>query len=296
MTWERAQRDFLRYLKLERRMSDNTLYAYSKDVVKLAKWSIDNNLSPTQISLESLREFLKITQLSPRSQARLVTSIKTFFRYLVYDEVLSVDPTRLLSAPKIGRKLPDFLTAEEIDKMIKVIDRSTPEGERNQVILEVLFACGMRVSELINLHLTDIFPKQGVLRIIGKGDKERLVPIHDLGLKKLNDYIHQVRVHQVIQPGEEDIVFLSRRGKRMARSSIFTFIKNTAISAGIKKNIGPHTFRHSFATALVNVGIDLRIIQQLLGHESITTTEIYAHLSDDKLRKAIDKFQSGGSD
>lgn len=290
MTWEGGIKNFSRYLKLERGLSENTLMAYKRDIEKLAHWCVENEISPNQVQLETLRKFLHShASLSPRSQARLITSLKTFFRFLVYDEALPEDPTTLLEAPRVGRKLPDYLSESEVDQMITSIDRSTLEGERNRAILEVLFACGLRVSELIHLRLSDYFPKEGILRVIGKGDKERLVPIHPYAIEVLDHYLHQVRVHQEIKYGEEDIVFLSKRGKRLARSTVFTFIKELAEKAGIRKNIGPHTFRHSFATALVNNGADLRVVQQLLGHESITTTEIYSHLNEQKLRDAISR-------
>lgn len=289
MTWEGILKDFMRYLKLERGLSENTLMAYRRDIEKLAHWSIDNEIAPDSIQLESIRKFLTDQkQLSARSQARLITSIKTLYRFLIYDDAIQEDPTALLEAPKLGRKLPDYLNEDEVDSMITQIDRSTLEGERNRAILEVLFACGLRVSELINLRLSDYFPKDGILRVFGKGDKERLVPIHPYAVEVLEYYVHQIRIHMDVKYGEEDIVFLSKRGKRMGRSTVFTIIKDLAERAGITKNIGPHTFRHSFATALVNNGADLRIVQQLLGHESITTTEIYSHLEETKLREAIE--------
>lgn len=289
MTWEAAIRDFSRYLKLERGLSKNTLSAYIRDIEKLADWSTEAKVSPKKVDLEVLRKFLADQQsLSPRSQARLITSIKSLFRFLVYDDALKTDPTELLEAPKIGRKLPDYLSDSEIDNMISNIDLSTDEGERNKAILEVLYGCGLRVSELIEMRLSDLFPKDEIIRVIGKGDKERLVPIHSVAMKVLMRYIHEVRIHNNPKHGEEDIVFLSKRGKRMGRSTVFTMIKQLAEKSGIRKNIGPHTFRHSFATALVNNGADLRAVQQLLGHESITTTEIYAHLNDNKLRAAIE--------
>lgn len=290
MTWEQCSKQYLRYLKLERGLSDNTVEAYLRDVSKLSSWAIENEIQPKAVHLETLRQFLKAqSNLSARSQARLITSIKGLFQYLVYDKCLESDPTSLLDSPRIGQHLPDFLTHEEVEKMLMAIDRSTPEGERNHTIIEVLYACGMRVSELINLRLSDIFPKEGFLRVIGKGDKERLVPIHDEALRRLEIYIRQIRSHIDTLPGESDIVFLSKRGKRMGRSTVFTFIQQTAEKAGINKSIGPHTFRHSFATVLVNHGADLRVVQQLLGHESITTTEVYTHLNDNELRKAIQK-------
>lgn len=290
MTWEGTLRDFRRHLKLERGLSENTLAAYGKDVEKLSLWAVENALSPRQINLESLREFLKTqSSLSARSQARLITSIKTFFKFLVFDGVLESDPTELLESPRIGRKLPDYLTDEEIDKMIQSIDLSQEGGERNKAILEVLYGCGLRVSELISLRLSDIHKNEGIIRVIGKGDKEQLVPIHDGALRVLLRYIQEVRIHDDPLPGEEDIVFLSRRGKRLARSTVFTFIVQIARAVGITKKIGPHTFRHSFATALVNNGADLRVVQQLLGHESITTTEIYTHLNETQLRQAMEK-------
>lgn len=290
MTWESAIKSFSRYLTLERGLSKNTVSAYRSDLDKLSTWAHEHNLSPAGISLESIRKFLSDhNYLSARSQARMITSFKGFYRFLVYDEALTTDPTELLEAPKIGRKLPDYLTHEEIDRMIGSIDRSTAEGERNRAMLEVLYASGLRVSELTQLRISDVFPKDGILRVIGKGDKERLVPIHAHALKALELYLNEVRVHQKILKGEEDFVFLSKRGKRMARNSVFVMIVNLAEKAGIRKKIGPHTFRHSFATVLVNNGADLRVVQQLLGHESITTTEIYTHLNESELRAAIDK-------
>ncbi len=288
MTWANSIRDFERYLKLERGLSQNTIDAYSRDVRILADWASENNVTIKGLQLESLRKFLASLKIAPRSQARLLTSIKTFFRFLILENQLEENPADLLESPRLGRKLPEFLSESEVDKLVESIDRSTDEGERNYAILELLYACGFRVSELINLRLSDVFPKEGVIRVIGKGDKERLVPIHDHALRVMERYIREVRIHSDIKRGEEDIVFLSKRGKRMARSTVFTMIRNLAEKAGIRKNIGPHTFRHSFATALVNRGADLRVVQQLLGHESITTTEIYTHLSDNKLRKAMD--------
>jgi integrase/recombinase XerD len=225
--------------------------------------------------------------MGARSQARLVSGLKAFFRYPLPADTIETDPSELLESPRTGRKLPDFLTVNEIDKMISGIDLSTPGGERNKAIMEILYGCGLRVSELISLRITDIYPKEGYLRIIGKGNKERLVPIGSRALKQLNIYIDSVRVHHKPGKADEDTIFLNKNGKRLSRQMVFYIVKNLAEKAGIKKTISPHTLRHSFATHLVEGGADLRAVQEMLGHVSITTTEIYTHLDREFIRQNI---------
>lgn len=231
--------------------------------------------------------------MTSSSQARIISGIRTFYKYCLLEEVSSVDPAVLLEAPKLKRSLPDVLSTEEIENIIEQIDLSTPEGTRNKAILETLYSCGLRVSEAVNLKLSQLFMDVGFVRVIGKGNKERLIPIGSSAIKYINVYKNNVRVHQPIQPGEEDILFLNRRGKRLSRVMIFLIIKDLVKKAGITKTISPHTFRHSFATHLVEGGADLRAVQEMLGHESITTTEIYTHLDREFLRKTLEEFHPG---
>jgi integrase/recombinase XerD len=228
--------------------------------------------------------------LAAHSQARIISGIKGFYKYMIIEKKISDDPTVLVDAPKLGRKLPDTLDVNEINELLEAIDHSKPEGARNRAILEVLYSSGLRVSELINLRKTNLFLEAGFIRVIGKGNKERLVPIGSEAIKYLNIYLEQSRVHIEIKPGEEDMVFLNRRGKRLTRVMIFTIIKNLAAAAGIRKKISPHTFRHSFATHLIEGGADLRAVQEMLGHESITTTEIYTHLDKTYLKQIIKDY------
>jgi len=245
---------------------------------------------PGKVTLQVLKEFvswLNKTGMSPRSQARLVSALKAFFKYLLLENIIESDPSELLDSPRTGRKLPDFLTIKEIERMISQIDLSTPEGERNKAIMEVLYGCGLRVSELIALKITDIHPKAGYIRIIGKGNKERLVPVGTKALKQLYIYLDSARVHIDPAKADADTVFLSKRGKRLSRQMVFYIVKDLAEKAGIKKTISPHTLRHSFATHLVEGGADLRAVQEMLGHVSITTTEIYTHLDREFIRQNI---------
>ena len=295
MLWESEIRDFKNYLKLERGLSDNSIEAYLRDINKLKEFclglerpiNIETVITPTLTSfLVALNQF----GLSAHSQARIISGIKAFYKYLVLEKRIDNDPTILIDAPKLGRKLPDTLDLHEIDILLETIDHSKPEGTRNRAILEVLYSSGLRVSELTNLKLSNLFLEPGFLRVVGKGNKERLVPIGSEAIKYLNIYLKEVRAKQKIKKGEEDIVFLNRNGGRLSRVMIFTVIKNLAASAGLKKKVSPHTFRHSFATHLVEGGADLRAVQEMLGHESITTTEIYTHLDKGYLKQIIEEF------
>ena len=293
--WEPYKKGFKAYLQLERSLSGNSIEAYLNDIEKLTSFlQAQNDLkNPSEVQLTDLQKFVQWVAslgMTATSQARIISGIRTFYKYCLLEDISSVDPTTLLEAPKLKRALPDVLTFEEIENVIAQIDLSTPEGTRNKSILETLYSCGLRVSEVVNLKLSQLYLDVGFIRVIGKGNKERLVPIGDSAVKYINIYRTTVRVHQTIQPGEEDIVFLNRRGKRLTRVMIFLIIKDLVKKAGIKKNISPHTFRHSFATHLVEGGADLRAVQEMLGHESITTTEIYTHLDREFLRKTLEQF------
>lgn len=296
--WEPYKKGFKAYLQLERSLSGNSIEAYLQDIEKLTGFLVANNIkkNPAELELAELQQFIKwVAELgmTDTSQARIISGIRTFYKYCLLEDISSVDPTTLLEAPKLRRKLPDVLSFDEIENLIGHIDLSTSEGTRNKAILETLYSCGLRVSEVVNLKLSQLFLDVGFVRVIGKGNKERLVPIGSSAIKYINLYRATVRVHQIIQPGEEDILFLNRRGKRLTRVMIFLIIKELVKNAGIKKSISPHTFRHSFATHLVEGGADLRAVQEMLGHESITTTEIYTHLDRDFLRKTLEQFHPG---
>jgi len=293
MSWESTIIGFKNYLTIERSLSANSVEAYIHDVKKLAGFAKEKKKTELQIERSDLSEF--ITNISKsgvaaRSQSRIISGIKAFYKYLIMEDYIINDPTALLESPKIGLKLPDTLSIEEIDKLIGAIDLSKKQGERNRAMLEILYSCGLRVTELISLKLSNISFEEGFIKVIGKGDKERLAPIGSTALKYLNIYINEVRNHQKIQKGHEDIVFLNRRGKQLTRVMIFTIIKQLAEKLSLKKNISPHTFRHSFATHLIQGGADLRAVQEMLGHESITTTEIYTHLDKEYLKEAIIQF------
>lgn len=293
MNWERARHLFSQYLTLERSLSENSVQAYLHDVGLLEQYCRQVQVAPDDVTFAHLQQFLEYINglgMSPHSQARIISGIKSFCRFLLFEGIISKDPTTLLEAPKLGRRLPDTLSYHEIVTLLEAIDHSTPEGQRNRAMLEVLYSSGLRVSELINLRLTNIYDDIGFLRIMGKGNKERLVPIGKDALKYLTIYREEVRVHTPVISGHENVVFLNRRGKKLSRVMVFTIIKNLAEKAGIKKKISPHTFRHSFATHLLEGGADLRVVQELLGHESITTTEIYTHLDRDYLRQVIQEF------
>jgi integrase/recombinase XerD len=293
MSWEKSILEFKSYLKIERSLSDNTIDSYLRDVRKLSDFSQEKNLNELQITRTEVKEFIADINkegISARSQSRIISGIKAFYKYLILEDYLKVNPTELIESPKIGMKLPDTLSVIEIDSLISAIDLSHPQGERNRAILEVLYSCGLRVSELTNLKLSNIRFKEGYVKVVGKGNKERFAPIGGVAIKFLKIYLKEIRTHQDIKKGSEDIVFLNRRGKQLTRVMIFTIIKDLATKIGMKKKISPHTFRHSFATHLIEGGADLRAIQEMLGHESITTTEIYTHLDREYLREAIIQF------
>ena len=293
MSWEKSIKEFKSYLKIERSLSDNTIDSYLRDVQKLAKFSVDKDLNELKITKAEVKEFIvEINKegISARSQSRIISGIKAFYKYLILEDYITVNPTELIESPRIGMKLPDTLSIIEIDSLISSIDLSHPQGERNRAILEVLYSCGLRVSELTNLKLSNIRFKEGYVKVLGKGNKERFAPIGGTAIKYLKIYLEEIRNHQTIKKGSEDIVFLNRRGNKLTRVMIFTIIKQLAEKIGLKKKISPHTFRHSFATHLIEGGADLRAIQEMLGHESITTTEIYTHLDREYLRDAILQF------
>lgn len=288
--WEIKMRDFVNYLKIERGLAENSIFAYQRDVVKLKEFCEPLELTPTQVSFDTLKQFLNELYdlgLSARSQARVISGVKQFYSFIILEGELNEDPSELIELPRVGKKLPVFLTIEEVDKLLAAIDLSKAEGHRNKAMIETLYSCGLRVSELINLKFSDIYFDQGFIRIIGKGNKERLVPVSPSVEKEISIYVNGTRNHQVIQKGYEDYVFLNRRGRNLTRVMIFTIVKNLAESIGLPKKISPHTFRHSFATHLIEGGANLRAIQEMLGHESITTTEIYTHLDKSFIREAI---------
>ena len=288
--WERYIKDFVSYLKIEKGLAENSILAYQNDVDKLKEFAAASSKLPDQLSYDDLKQFLSTLfdlGLSARSQARIISGIKQFYGFLILENLTKVDPSELLEQPKLGRKLPEVLTIEEIDALLNAIDLSKNEGHRNRAMLETLYSCGLRVSELVGLRFSDLFFEEGFIRVIGKGHKERLVPVSPQVQKEIEIYQQHIRNHLNIQKGSENIVFLNRRGAQLTRVMVFTIIKNLAESIGLQKNISPHTFRHSFATHLIEGGANLRAIQEMLGHESITTTEIYTHLDQRFLRDAI---------
>jgi integrase/recombinase XerD len=293
--WPQLIRQFRHYLTLERSLSANSIEAYTRDVQKLADYvGIEfPSKSPLELELEHLRKFvttLAKLEISPYSQARIISGIKAFYRFLMYEDRITEDPAQLLEAPKLGRKLPDTLSYEEIETLLAAIPLGEPEGHRNRAMLEMLYSSGLRVSELVELKKSQIFAEVGFLKVVGKGNKERLVPVGRAALHYLKLYDEHVRSQQVPEKGQEEFVFLNRRGQKLTRVMVFLIIKKTAEKAGIQKNISPHTFRHSFATHLIEGGADLRAVQEMLGHESITTTEIYTHLDRDYLRQVLTEF------
>ena len=294
MTWKDALLDFQHYLKIERGLSVNTLQNYTRDILKLEAHlnQKEMGISPVDVDKEMVQQAIYeiAKNVNVRSQARIISGLKSFFSYLIFEGLRQDNPMDLIESPKIGRKLPDTLSTNEINEIIASIDLSKPEGERNRAIIETLYGCGLRVSELISLRISDLFFEEDFLRITGKGNKQRLVPVSDINKKYINLYLYEIRVHIPIKKGHEDIVFLNRRGKQLSRAMIFTIIKQLSDKIGLKKNISPHTFRHSFATHLLQGGADLRAIQQMLGHESITTTEVYMHLDRTDLANVINKY------
>lgn len=295
MNWKIYIKGFQSFLGLEKSLSANTVEAYVRDVEKLVAFLMYNKyeIAPKDITLVQLQAFLKwITELgvSEHTQARIISGIKAFYKYLLLENIINTNPTALLEAPKLGRKLPDTLSVIEINNLIASIDLSTPEGQRNKAILETLYSCGLRVSELVNLQISNLFLNDGFIKVTGKGNKERLVPIGNTALLEIKRYRNETRCHLIIKKDHEDFLFLNRRGAKLTRIMIFTIIKTLVIKIGLKKKISPHTFRHSFATHLIEGGADLRAVQEMLGHESISTTEIYTHLDRDYLREAIIRF------
>ena len=293
--WEPAKKGFKAYLQLEKSLSENSVQAYLRDINKFTDYlQLSGKMQgPGETTLEDLQQFLQwIGELgmTAASQARIISGMRSFYSYCMMEQLTEKDPTLLLETPRLKRKLPDVLSFAEIENVIRAVDLSKPEGERNKAILETLYSCGLRVSEIVNLKLSNLYLDVGFIRVIGKGDKERLVPIGAAAAKQIIHYVKNVRVHQHIQPGHEDIVFLNRRGAALTRVMIFLLLKEYVKKTGITKNISPHTFRHSFGTHLVEGGADLRAVQEMLGHESITTTEIYTHLDRSFLRETLEKF------
>lgn len=293
MTWERYIKEFLGFLKIEKGLSENTVEAYQRDVNKLFEFAEQRKLAVEELKYSDLLAFM--TELydlgiGARSQARILSGVRQFFQFLIYNDYIDESPTSLIESPSIGRKLPDVLEIEEINALMNAIDLTKNEGQRNRAIIETLYSCGLRVSELVNLKFEHLFPDEGFIRVIGKGNKERLVPLNNYVIEELNNYLETTRNHQEIKVGNESIVFLNRRGSKLTRVMIFTIVKQLAEQAGIAKNVSPHTFRHSFATHLLEGGANLRAIQELLGHESISTTEIYTHLDQSYLKDTILTF------
>ncbi len=295
MNWSICIKQFEQYLRLEKSLSGNSVEAYLRDIRKLVDYLDMKKLQvqPELVSPATLREFLEwITELgmTVHSQARTLSGIRAFYKFLIMEDMITVDPTDTIEAPKVGRKLPDTLSFHEIDQLLCSIDLSTPEGTRNRAMIETLYSSGLRVSELLDLKLSNLYEEMGFLKVAGKGDKERLVPIGRDAIKHIRLYKEGVRCHLKIKKGQEDVVFLNRRGSKLSRVMVFNIIKEQAAKAGIRKQVSPHTFRHSFATHLIEGGADLRAVQEMLGHESITTTEIYTHLDRDYLKQVIKDF------
>ncbi|NAY93194.1 site-specific tyrosine recombinase XerD [Muricauda sp. JGD-17] len=294
MRWQNALLDYKHYLKIERGLSDNSIANYALDLQKLMDFLELHAMaiSPIDIQQETLQQFVHnlAKTVNPRSQARVISGLKGFFNYLVFEDYRDDNPMDLIETPKVGRKLPDTLSTSEINELIAAIDLSKPEGERNRAILETLYGCGLRVSELVNLKLSDLYFDEDFIKVTGKGDKQRFVPISFLNKKYINIYKNEVRIHLLIEKEHMDYLFLNRRGKQLTRAMIFTIVKKLAEKIGLKKNISPHTFRHSFATHLLENGADLRAIQQMLGHESITTTEVYMHVDRKQLTKVLERY------
>ena len=296
--WQPYKKGFKSYLQLEKSLSAHSVQAYLHDIELLTQFLQSQNtmVNPADVTLQHLQDFLKhIAELgmSSSSQARIISGIKAFYKYALIENISSLNPSVLLDAPKLKKSLPDVLHFDEIEKILAAIDLSTPEGTRNKAIIETLYSCGLRVTELVELRISQLFLETGFIRVIGKGNKQRLVPIGGDAIKYINLYRENIRVHIPVKPGNEDYLFLNRRGTKLSRIMIFLIIKELVHKAGIKKTISPHTFRHSFASHLVEGGADLRAVQEMLGHESITTTEIYTHLDREFLRKTLEQFHPG---
>lgn len=295
MKWSECKKGYENFLKLEKSLSQNSVSAYVNDINKLIIFLDEEykKLSPEKVKLPHLRKFVEwLSQkgVSPRTQARTISGIKSFYKYLLIEEKIMNDPTTLLESPKIGRKLPDILSMEEIDLLIDSVDIAKPEGQRNRAMLETLYSCGLRVSELVSLKISNLYFDEGFIKVEGKGDKERLVPISESAITEINKYTEEYRRNLNISKESANILFLNRRGQKLSRVMVFTIIKNLSEKVGLGKKISPHTFRHSFATHMINGGADLRAVQEMLGHESILTTEIYTHLDKDYLKSTIQQF------
>ncbi len=300
MTWNQALQDYRYYLKIERGLSANSIENYSRDIEKLIRFfeQLEANPSPVSITEVDIQQFIyeMAKSLSARSQSRLISGLRSFFDYLIFEDYRKDNPTQLIEAPRIGRKLPDTLSEQEINTLINSIDLSATHGQRNKTLLETLYSCGLRVSELIGLQLSDLFFEEGFIRVTGKGDKQRFVPINNYTQKLVNVYCKMVRNHMKIDKAFQDTLFLNQRGKQLTRNMVFLIVKEAAQKAGIRKRVSPHTFRHSFATHMLERGADLRSIQQMLGHESITTTEIYMHLDKSFLKEVVNKYHPRKTD
>jgi integrase/recombinase XerD len=294
MNWNQALNDFKYYLKIERGLSENSVQAYGRDIQKFADFQEENGVAkgPVTAMEDDVREFIYRTEptISARSQARLISGLRSFFDYLIFEDYRSDNPMDLIESPKLGRKLPDTLSEDDIDRIFAQIDRSTPEGERNRAMLETLYSCGLRVSEMVGLKISDLFFEEGFIRVIGKGNKQRFVPVNDHIIGLIDNYRNLVRTGLNVDKEDVDTLFLNRRGRQISRNMVFMILKDLVQKAGIKKKVSPHTLRHSFATHLLENGADLRAIQQMLGHESITTTEIYMHVDRAHLKKVMEKF------
>ena len=293
--WEVYKKGYKAWLQLERSLAEHSVEAYLHDIGKLTDHLqlTGRTVSPADISLKDLEAFIEWIHelgMTPASQARIISGLRSFFKYCVMEQIVTADPTVLMEGPKVRRKLPDVLSYDEIEKIISAIDLSTPEGGRNKAILETMYSCGLRVSVLVNLRISNLYLDVGFIKVLGKGDKERLVPIGQEAVKYIQIYRNNIRVHVPVVRGEEDILFLNRRGKRLTRVMIFLILKELVSTAGIGKSISPHSLRHSFATHLVEGGADLRAVQEMLGHESITTTEIYTHLDREYLRTTLHQY------
>ncbi len=293
--WDSYKKGFKAWLQLEKSLSDNSTEAYLHDIDKLTEYLqlSKSSKKPSELRLKDLQQFIKwVAELgmTPSSQSRIISGIRSFYKYCALESISKTDPTTLLEAPKLKRALPDVLSFDEIEEIIAQIDLSKPEGGRNKAILELMYSCGLRVTEVVNLRISQLYFDAGFIRVLGKGDKERLVPVGKSAVKYVKIYLKNIRVHVPVKPGNKDIVFLNRRGTKLSRIMIFLIIKELTTKAGIKKTVSPHTFRHSFATHLVEGGADLRAVQEMLGHESITTTEIYTHLDRKFLRKTLENF------
>lgn len=300
MEWKHAINDYQLFLKIERGLSENTIESYSRDIKKLISFLEENEISTTPIKIDEdqVQQFIYgiAKSVNPRSQARIISGLRSFFDYLIFENYRKVNPTELIEAPKTGRKLPDTLSSKEIEQLIAAIDLSKAQGERNKTIIETMYACGLRVSEAITLRISDLFFEEGFIRVLGKGNKERFIPIYPKAQKYILFYIKDIRSRITVHKNYEDTLFLNRRGKGLSRQMIFMFLKELAIKAQIKKKISPHTLRHSFATHLLQGKADLRAIQQMLGHESITTTEVYVHLDKSYLKQVVEEFHPRSKD